>query len=184
MKNIFKLTDEQKDIINRCKLTNTGEHDKWYLQNVWFPIIVFGVTLLLAALFIHDKDIIGLATNGSISLIGINILFGMSSYLIKFDFAKSKIDTERVTLREKLGSIGNILIVVGSLLYAAQNLYIFKFDWILFITLSFAVLILFLSIITGIRLFLIRDDFYEKAKAFNEEMREEQNNLNNQLEDL
>jgi hypothetical protein len=184
MKNIFTLNADQKTIINRCKQLNSGEDDKWYLQNVFFPLVVFALTLLLAALFMKERNLIELATNGSLSLIGINILVGMSSYLIKFDLGKSKIDIERVNLREKLGNIGNILIVVGSLLYAAQNLYIFNFDWILLVTLVLALSVLIYSINIGLKLFLIRDDFYQKAKAFDEEMRDDQENLNSALEDI
>lgn len=182
MKNIFKLTDDQKDIIKRCKQMNESEYDKWYLQNVFFPLIVYSGTVILATLYFDKKNILDLIMNGSISLIGINILFGMSSYLIKFDRSKNQIDSARVNLREKLGSISTILIVLGSILYAVQNLIVFELNLKFGAMIVFASVILIFSIKTGIKLFMIRDDFYQKA--FDEEMREEQNTLNNALGDL
>lgn len=108
----------------------------------------------------------------------------MSSYLIKFDNEKNRLDIERVMLREKLGTLSTILIVVGSLLYMAQNLYAFNFDFVLLITLLLSATVLYFSINVGIKLFLIKDDLYQKTKEFDEQMRKDQINLNESLEDL
>ncbi|MFD2586060.1 hypothetical protein ACFSQJ_03915 [Croceitalea marina] len=173
------FTAEQKRIISDCKVANNEEHSQWFLNNVLFPLIVIGFPLMMY-FFIPSKikNWETLVFNGSISLLGINILFSMSSYLIKFQKIgstvkskdeedkqeKDKISVRMYHLRSRLDIYKNVLILTGGILYFTQVFFIMPDNnWSYYFFVVITVIILIVSIYIGRYMFIIRDDFFQKT---------------------
>lgn len=175
----FKYNQKQKEIIQNCISSNEEEYDKWYFHNLWYPIGVISLSIILFALVKQDFNLVIEHTlNGSISLLGINVLFAMSSYLIRIkSFEKDELKKDVLTLSNKLNDWKGVLIVLGTILYVLpifynSNSYFYKI--ILFVL---TLTILFFSINISLKIFMIRDDFYQKTykleETFDKVIREE-----------
>ena len=80
----LKYNSSQKTIIKDCIDTNKEEYEKWFFNNLLYPLLVILISLLLVGLVTKDLEkVIEYTLNGSLSLIGINVLFAMSSYLFR-----------------------------------------------------------------------------------------------------
>lgn len=171
------FTENQKALLKECQIANSEEYSQWIIKNVVLPICIIFLPLLIFIIFKTDvKDFQSLILNGSISLLGVNILFGMSSYLIKFQKKKSqgnenaehfdeeKLNQDMYYLREKLNIYKNILVVIGAAFYIVQKLFhSYNSDVGFYIFSVLTIIILLLSIMIGRFIFIIKDDFFEKT---------------------
>ena len=77
----------QRKIYNDCKTVNIEEFKQWVILNVVCPIIIILIPLLVIYLIPNiPLDYKSVLFKGSLSLIGLNTLFGMSSYLVKYKY--------------------------------------------------------------------------------------------------
>lgn len=179
------FSDTQRKILKECKIANSEDNYQWFIRNLGFPIVIITLPLFLHLVFPTDvKDYKTLIFNGSISLIGINILFGMSTYLIKVnrlekegikdlqdqqenfpgEKVKDKLNQDVISLRERLDNYKNILVFIGGVFYVVQALYgKYNSDILFYVFLFSTILVLFLSIQIGRYMFIIKDDFFEKT---------------------
>lgn len=161
----FKFTSKQKEIIKECISKNKQEYDKWYFYNLWYPIGIIIISLILVAITKQDfKPLTDKLLEGTLSLLGINVLFAMSSYLLRIKtYKQDEMRNDVVNLSTKLSDWKTILIVVGTILFILPSLYQ-PTGWLgNTILLIIAILILSLSINTSLKIFMIRDEFYKKA---------------------
>jgi hypothetical protein len=185
--NILKIffSEAQINILKECKVANAEDNFQWFTKNVVLPVIIILIPLFIQLIFPTDvEDFSTLIFNGSISLIGINILFGMSTYLIKVNRTEKskqpgtldgqenfgdekvndKLNQDVVHLRGRLDDYKNILVFIGGVFYVIQALYgKYNTDALFYTFLSCSVLVLTFSIFIGRYMFIIKDDFFEKT---------------------
>jgi hypothetical protein len=175
----FFFSKDQIKILSECRLANSEDNYQWMTKNVVIPIVIVLMPLIIQAFFSTQvTDYKTLIFNGSISLLGVNILFGMSTYLIKVNRIEKrekgeidnlntdeekKLNQDVIDLRSRLDDYKNILVVVGSVFYIVQALWKYNSNIHFYIFLLFTVLILTLSVIIGRYMFIIKDDFFEKT---------------------
>ncbi len=181
LKNFF-FNDTQRLILQECRLANKEEYSQWLSKNVVLPMIIIFLPVMIFLVFDTDvTDVKSLIFNGSISLLGVNILFGMSSYLIKVqkrklnagagvehgqsqEFDEGKLNEDVFYLRERLNIYKNILVVTGAAFYIVQKLFhTYKTDLGFYIFAVLTLVILTASINIGRLVFIIKDDFFEKT---------------------
>lgn len=184
MQKIF-FSENQINILKECKVANAEDNFQWATKNVVLPVIIIVIPLFIQLFFPTDvKDFKTLIFNGSISLIGINILFGMSTYLIKVNRTEKskpkgtqdgqgnvsdekendKLSQDVVNLRGRLDDYKNILVFVGGIFYVIQALYgNYNSNTLFYTFLGFTVLVLIFSILIGRYMFIIKDDFFDKT---------------------
>lgn len=173
------FSESQQRILRDCINANKEEYTQWMVTNVIIPSILISVPVLLYYLIKSDvSDSRALIFNGSLSIMGITILYGMSSYLIKLnkpaktnssneedpDFDDYQLNEDMVSLRTRLGNYKNLLVILGSICYIIQALfthYNSNCAFYLFIILTF--LILIGSIYVGRLMFVIKDDFFDRT---------------------
>lgn len=179
--NLF-FTDTQKVLLKECKLANMEEYKQWVIKNVVLPLTIILIPLIIFLIFKTDvNDFRSLILNGSLSLLGVNILFGMSSYLIRLQKKKSKStngDTnnnkdgisedklyeDMYHLRERLNNYKNILVVVGAVFYIVQKMFhTYTSDFGLYFFSFLTIVILVLSVYIGRLIFILKDDFVERT---------------------
>lgn len=169
MKKVFAhltLTNTQKIIVNGCIQKHEEEYSKWYYRNLLFPIGILVLTFLIV--FFKESSLkaaFETLINGGLSILGFNILFAMSSYLIRTKSLQN--DTLRqdvVNLSGKFSDYTYALIPLGSVLYVIQIGFLpDNICWRIAI-LVLTCFILWLSVWVGVRMFMIRDEFYEGAR--------------------
>lgn len=176
------FSDTQELILRECILANKEEYSQWVLKNVILPLTIIFIPVFIFLVFKTDIiDIESLIFNGSLSLLGVNILFGMSSYLIKVqkgkpqnaanitensrtDFDEAKLNQDILHLRERLNNYKNILVVIGATFYILPKLFhSYTSGWGLFFFALFTTLVLLASVIVGRLMFIIKDDLFEKT---------------------
>ena len=165
----------QRKIYYDCKAVNKEEFRQWVILNVIRPLIIITIPLILIYLIpnisITYKSVL---FKGSLTLIGLNTLFGMSSYLVKYKFKvpnsapidqyQNMIDTNMLYLRDRLSLYSNTLVFIGACFYMIQVLFIdFKTPLAFIIFITLIILVLFASVFIARFMFIIRDEFLEKA---------------------
>ncbi|MFC6877708.1 hypothetical protein ACFQZF_08360 [Flavobacterium myungsuense] len=161
----LKYNSTQKTIIKDCIDTNKEEYEKWFFNNLLYPLLVILISVLLVGLVKKDfEKVIEYALNGSLSLIGINVLFAMSSYLFRAkNFEKDELKSDVLNLSSKLSDWKGVLIVLGTILYVLPTLYPSNSVIFRIATFIFTIVIMGLSINISSKMFMIRDDFYQKT---------------------
>lgn len=176
------FSQDQRSILKECRLANLEDNYQWYFKNVVIPITIILIPLFIQLIFpTENKDYRTLIFNGSISLIGINILFGMSTYLIKVNRQEKnakkdadesnedekmndKLNQDVFDLRSRLDDYKNVLVLIGATFYVIQALYgNYNSELLFYIFLASTVLVLIFSIAVGKKMFIIKDDFFEKT---------------------
>lgn len=177
----FKYANNQKKIVKECVSENNDEYQKWFFHNLWYPIGIILLSLILIWVTQNLEAVTTQLFNGSISLLGINVLFAMSSYLLRVKVYKQDgLRNDVVNLSAKLSDWKTLLIVAGTILYVVPALYIPENQISKFILFGIAVIILVFSISVSVRIFMIRDDFYKKTygleeNTYDKDMRNESN---------
>jgi hypothetical protein len=164
--------ENQKSIYRETKASNFEEFKQWKLNNIIFPLIIFFIPIIIAIVISEiNINYLIIVLNGSLSLIGINILFGMSSYLIKYKNITTEsndeapdINTNLIHLRDRLSKYKDILVFIGASLYMVQVLF-YKHSNSLNTAIFILIIsiILFASVFVGRFMFIIRDDFIDKT---------------------
>ena len=173
------FSESQRRILKDCVTANKEEYLQWMVINVTIPFILILLPVLFYFLIKNDvQDFKSLIFNGSFSIMGITILFGMSSYLIKFnrnlkkdndhnedsDTEEEQLNEDMVSLRKRLDNYKNLLVILGSVFYLIQALFtsyssIYTFYFFIFLT----IVILASSVYIGRLMFVIKDEFFEKT---------------------
>lgn len=182
LKGLF-FSDVQKMILKECKLSNNEQYSLWIWRNALWPICIILIPLLIALVFKTSIcDFKSLIFNGSLSLLGINILFGMSSYLIPLQKMKNKktsqikqdeeyqeidnikLNSDVYHLRERLDTFKNILVAIGAIFYIIAKVFnSYNSDLWLYIFNLLTIIVLIISITIGRYIFVIKDDFFENT---------------------
>jgi len=158
------LNKEQKNIVNECIKENTDEYQKWYTYNVLFPIIILVVALCFV--LIIEPNAIALLImllNGSLTILGISIIFTMLSYLLIRERSNKNNEEDKdkmENLYDKIFVRGIIFIILGAFLYIIQVSLLPEDISILLVILLLTVFVLVMSVRVGIRSFIIREEFY------------------------
>lgn len=184
MRILFSQT--QLTILKECKITNSEDNFQWFTKNVVLPLVIILMPLLFHFIVPSEiKNFRELIFNGSISLIGINILFGMSTYLIKVnrtnhspntsseiqkqennsdDRRFERLNQDVINLRERLDNYKNILVFIGGAFYVIQVGYsITNYSFAFYTFIALLAIVLLLSIKIGRYMFIIKDDFFERT---------------------
>jgi hypothetical protein len=156
----------------------------WYVFNVVIPIIIILIPTVLFS-FLPDNRLSfqNLILNGSFSLLGINILFGMSTFLINSIRLKDqKFEAQIIQVRKRLIIYLCGLLILSSIIYILQIA--FNLDELgKYITTSVGCfLMLYLSIVIGKRVYLLKDELV--GKSYNEDVTDSVNDLKSSLDDL
>ncbi|WP_111672688.1 hypothetical protein [Algoriphagus litoralis] len=173
------FSQEQSKILQECRIENKEDNFQWFTKNVIMPLVIVFFPALIYFIFSTDvKDVNTIIFNGSISLIGINVLFGMSTYLIKVQRnrkenidessrnkeVEDKLNQEVINLRGRLDDYKNILVFLGAGIYCFQAL-IFDYNspLLFYFFLLLTLIVFLLSIYVGRNMFIIKDDFFERT---------------------
>jgi len=172
------ITENEKAITNRILSNNEKEYQEWYYRNLIFPVLILFVTIIVY--IVVKEDFWGsyiIIFNGSISLLGINVLFSMSSNLMRIkekddnddegnDDNKKVISSELIDYSSKLSNLSYLFIFYGSIFYIIQSIFLptnLIYKSVVFIL---VILGLFFSIKIGLRMYLLRSDLIEKTFDF------------------
>lgn len=169
----------QRKIYTDCKTVNKEEFKQWVILNFVRPIIIILIPLLVIYLIPNiPLNFKGVLFKGSLTLIGLNTLFGMSSYLVKYKHRgpgndktsnsnQNFLDINMLYLRDRLSLYSNTLVFVGACFYMIQVLFVdFRTPTAYLIFLGLVLIVLYASVFIARFMFIIRDEFLEKA--FNE----------------
>lgn len=170
----LRFNKTQEKIIKECKVANIEEYRQWFLNNVVWPTVIILLPVVMYYVIPNNVESVRvLLFNGSFALLGVNILFGMSSYLIKIDRLKindneedsggDKLNQDVLNLRERLNSYKNILLLLGGVFYFIQTISSYKSDYAFYGFVALTVIVLIASIRVGRYMFIIKDDFFEKT---------------------
>ncbi len=166
----------QWKIYNDCKTVNIEEFKQWIILNVIRPIIIILIPLFVIYLIPNiPANYKSVLFKGSLTLIGLNTLFGMSSYLVKYKSLTPKngkknnpslidLDINMLYLRDRLSLYCNTLVYIGACFYMIQVLFMdFSSPLAYYIFIGLVSLVLYASIYIARFMFIIRDEFLEKA---------------------
>ncbi|WP_304902194.1 hypothetical protein [Algoriphagus sp.] len=171
------FTDRQWRILKDCRNTNQEEEFQWRILNILIPFVVILLPSIAGAFFkIENFDFFSKIFNGSVSLLGINILLTMSSFLINVtkshknkkedqdEGEDDKLDQDVLYLRGRLDLYRNILLIIGIVCYISPIIfseYVSDTSFYVFTVFSFFVLVL--SVLIGNYMFIIKDDFFKRT---------------------
>lgn len=184
----------EAEIFKKIKLKSNNDLKVWNIANLIFPIFTIIISLLFfffsvkSPSFLKDGfrqstiKIFDFLLNGSIPLIGINLLVACSTFLIKFDKNKErKMGLVTGNLRLKLIIYSLISYLFLSALFAIENIYS-PFNNLV------KQILLFLFSMTGIvfslnianKLFLLQEEYINEGYA--EKMHGKVDSLKNAIE--
>lgn len=175
---------DQNDLFKKQLEENVEELKVWNIINVWVPSCIILIPSFFYSFLPEDRtNLQNLILNGSFSLLGISILFSMSIFLINSTRLKDvKIEKQIYDLRIRLIIYLCILLVLGTIIYCLQIAFnITSANRIWTILVGFIV-ILYLSVGIGRRIYLIKDELV--GKSFNDDIKETVNGLKNSTDDL
>lgn len=180
----FLFRKDQNELFKKQLEDNAEELKIWNVINVWVPCIIILIpTFFYRFLPVDRISFQNLILNGSFSLLGISILFSMSIFLINSARLKDiKIEKQIYDLRIRLMIYLCVLLMLGAIIYCLQIAFnLVGMDRIVTILIGFLIL-LYLSIGVGRRIYLIKDELV--GKSFNEEIQSAVNDLKNATNDL
>jgi len=180
------FSKEQNELFDKQLQDFKAEVGIWKLLNVKIPVIIILLPLLFVSFLPESKvGVQNLILNGSFSLLGINVLFGMSTLLINsIKMKDQKIEKQIVDLRIRLMVYLCSLLLLGTLIYWSQLSFDIGFDTVgrLF-TISLGLLLtLVFSIGVGMRIYLIKDELI--GKSFSEDVSDSVRGLKNSVDDI
>lgn len=156
----------------------------WHITNLLIPSIIILIPSFLYSFLPEGKNTFNnLILNGSFSLLGINILFTMSIFLINSVRLKdAKFEKDIIKIRLRLIIYLASLLILGSIIYILQIIYnIDSFDRYVTIVIGLSITFYF-SIGIGKRVFCIKDELI--GKSISEDITENVRNLENSTKDL
>ncbi|HOJ19715.1 MAG TPA: hypothetical protein PLT92_14220 [Ignavibacteriaceae bacterium] len=135
---IFGINEIEFNIIKIKKREATDDFSYWYLYNLIYPLaVVFFPTIFLLFTNWYNKKFIEIIFNGALSLIGINVLATMASYMKSYsnvpdDYdgndTKKYFDIERSIskIRSKLTLVAFLFGMIGAGFYLVQLAFDFR----------------------------------------------------------
>lgn len=173
----FSLYDkEEQDIFNKIHEKVNKDLKIWNLANLIFPIATILVSLLLYffssksplisnSYTLFFENFLDFLLNGSIPLIGINLLVACSFFLIKFDKHREKaLGLTTNNLRMKLIIFSLISYLILSILFAIQNIYSpFNSIYKSFFLLTLSIIGIWFSVGIANKIFLLQEEYIEKS---------------------
>lgn len=156
----------------------------WNITNFIIPsFIIFIPLIFYSFLPVGKANFNNLILNGSFSLLGINILFTMSIFLINsIKMKNSKMEQEIITLRQKLIIYLSSLLIFGTFTYVLQIMHEINTCGKTLTVIIVGFLIFYFSIGIGKRVFLLKDELI--GKPIEDDVRENVTDLKNSLNDL
>jgi|GEM_PF-2772949 hypothetical protein len=187
LKRVLSFSELEIQLRDISKIANRNKVKGWYIRNILIPIsfvfIPYIISLFIPVIKIPFREVF---FNGSITLIGVSILFSMSSYLVRSKVTldenisvaskKQKVFNELSNLRDKLLGYVNWIVGISFAIYFIQVVYN-KFTYaskdIDTSKISeeniFGMLVILLFIISmyfGKVIFEISDDFIDEAMTY------------------
>ena len=156
----------------------------WNITNFFVPVFIILIPLFFYYFLPEEKATFNnLILNGSFSLLGINILFTMSIFLINSVRMKNtKMEQEIITIRKKLIIYLSSLLILGSFIYWLQIMHEINTCGKTITVLFFGFLLFYFSMGIGKRIFIIKDELI--GKPIEDDVRENVRDLKNSLNDL
>lgn len=156
----------------------------WYIFNVTIPVIIILIpSLLLSFLPVDRVSFQNLVLNGSFSLLGINVLFGMSTFLVNsFRLKDQKLEKQIIEIKKRLIIYLCTLLLLGSIIYLLQIAFHIDSSGKYVTVSAGCFMMLFLSVAIGKRIYLLKDELV--GKSFNEEVNDAVNDLKESVDDL
>lgn len=180
----FLFTARQNEIFSK-QLEDFGEDLRvWNITNLWIPCIIILIPTVLYSFLPEDKATFSnLILNGSFSLLGVNILFTMSIFLINsLRLKDAKFEKEIIAIRLRLIIYLSSLLMFGAILYIIQIMMAIKtYPQILTVVFLFLI-VLVLSVGVGKRVYLIKDELI--GHSISEDIISNVKDLTNSLKDL
>ncbi len=177
---------EQNELFEKQLQDFKAEVGIWKLLNVRIPVIIIMLPLLFVSFLPESKvGIQNLLLNGSFSLLGINVLFGMSTLLINSVKMKDqKFEKQIIDLRIRLMVYLCCLLLLGTFIYVSQVASDIGLDTVgRLITISIALLFtLVFSLGVGLRIYLIKDELI--GKSYSEDVSDSVRYLKNNVDDI
>lgn len=184
---------EEKAIFLKIKPKSSNDLSLWTLANLLFPIATIAISCLFYFFSVKSpfnaktlgdgiRAFFDFILNGSIPLIGINLLVACSFFLIKFDKNKeNKLGLSTGNLRLKLIVYSLSAYLLLSALFAIQTINSPFDNWIIQIILLFlSILGIYLSLDIANKLFLLQEEFIDKS--YDEQMTDAVDNLKKAIE--
>lgn len=178
------FSKDQNAIFKKQSEDNIEEIKVWNIINVIVPSLIILIPTFLISFLPPDRVTFqNLILNGSFSLLGINILFSMSIFLINsIKIKDKKLENNMISLRIRLIVYLCILLIFSTLIYFLQIATTIETkSQITIVTFGF-IFILFLSINIGKRIYLIKDELV--GKGIGEDISETVNDLKNSVHDI
>ncbi|MBK7625648.1 MAG: hypothetical protein IPJ16_00345 [Bacteroidales bacterium] len=175
---------EQNEVFDKQLGEFSDEIKVWRIINEFAPCIIILIPTFCLSFLPDDRvSFHNLFLNGSFSLLGINILFSMSIFLINSVRLKNvKIESQIIRLRIKLIVYLCLLLILGTIIYFIQIAFaIDTWPKIVFVVVT-SFLILYFSMGIGKRIFLTRDELV--GKSYGEDVIDNVNELKNSVDDL
>lgn len=182
MKILF--SKDQNRFYDELKESYREEIKLWNIFNVIVPIgIILIPTLLYYFLPEERVSFQNLILNGSFSLLGINILFGMCAFLINsFKIKDRKIEEQIIQIRKRLIIYMCILFILSTMVYVLQIIFDINTAGRLTTVTILCFTSLILSINIGKRIYLLKDEIV--GKSYKDEINQGISNLTDSLDDL
>lgn len=136
--------------LKNIEQVNVDDLYYWKMPNIVLPFIVILISLVCFLLFKPgDKfswvALINLLFNGSLPMVALNRIGGVSSNLFKFDKSKERfLNGDTTLLRSKLDDFSKYLLISVCILYIYQVIYNPFVDWSAWMLLQFAVSSIFI----------------------------------------
>lgn len=156
----------------------------WNITNFIVPILIILIPLFFFSFLPEEKKSFNsLILNGSFSLLGINILFTMSTFLINSIRMKDKkMEKEIIALRQKLIIYLSLLLIFGAFLYVLQIMHEINTRGKTSTVVLIGFFIFYFSIGVGKRVFVLKDELI--GKPIEEDVTDKVKDLKNSLNDL
>jgi hypothetical protein len=174
----------QNELFNKQFEYNLEEIKIWNVINVILPCVIILIPSFFFSFLPDDKVTFqNLILNGSFSLLGINILFSMSIFLITSKrLEDGKFEAQIIQLRIRLIIYLCGFLIIGTITYLLQIAFsINSFSQILTTSIGF-ILILYFSVGIGKRIYLLKDELV--GKPYSEDISDSVSKLKESTNDL
>ena len=180
----FLFSKNQNEIFEKQFDDYKSELKIWNITNYIVPTLIIIIPCLFYVFLPPEKaNFNNLILNGSFSLLGINILFTMSIFLINsLKMKDAKIEQDITSIRQRLVIYLAALLIFGSFVYVLQIMYAIDTNPKTLTIVVSGGLIFYFSIGIGKRVYSIKDELV--GKTIDEDVRENVIELKHATDDL
>lgn len=178
------FTEEQNRFYDELKESYREEIFLWNIFNVVIPVIIIFIPAFLYYFLPEERQTLqNLILNGSFSLLGINILFGMCAFLINsYRIKDKKIENQIIEIRKRLIIYMSFLFLLGTIVYVLQIIFDLNTDGRIATVSIICFISLLLSIKIGKRIYLLKDEIV--GTSYKDEINDNIQNLTDSVNDL